>query len=160
MGEPGCPPILTAAVSKRPVHLRHPPTTTLVMGVRDRQGGEDVGRVHTTLRQTYPFASDLLLVTVVDLSRVPRLLHSFVRMRFRRSFRRSASMLPSTIDPADYIVSVQDWTGAIVRALSLDDGDQLVGALALPGVDGALRLRAPDAEGFAIQVVAALQSRG
>jgi hypothetical protein len=87
----------------------------LVLLFHDQSGEETVRTIQESLRARWPLASTLVVASVVNMSAIPGFLHSAARGVIERAYRQGARLLPSGLEPADYIVILLDEKGALYR---------------------------------------------
>lgn len=91
--------------------------------------------VNAPVRRVYADARHLLVASVVDLSRVPRLLRPMARPFMRRACDEARAQLPPGVDPDEYVVILVDGKGEVARALRLRPLDEQA-CVVLAGADG------------------------
>lgn len=93
----------------------------LGMVFHGRETVHAVVEINTTVRPLYPDPKPVILVSVVDLSIVPRLLHGAVRPMLEQAYDQAAREVPKGYDPADYVYLLPDWSGAVTKAFRVKD---------------------------------------
>jgi peroxiredoxin len=71
------------------------------------------------IREEYPSAAEVLIVTVVDLSPVPIILKGMAENFLKESYQKSAARLTEGSDPATYVVILPDWKGELLKAFGV-----------------------------------------
>jgi prolycopene isomerase len=77
-----------------------------------------------TLRTRYPAADDLLLVSVVDLHKLPKAFHKFAEREMQTVYDALVNNMPPEAALQEYAVILLDWAGHITRAIGLQDVDE------------------------------------
>ncbi|MFZ4826286.1 MAG: hypothetical protein ACOYLB_02925 [Phototrophicaceae bacterium] len=75
--------------------------------------------VHEKIRRVYPFASELLIISIADLQNVPKLLQYQVTTLLTTAYNNAVATLPSILPAEDYVVILPDWTGKVARSLDV-----------------------------------------
>lgn len=74
-----------------------------------------VADVTRAIRERYPQHTDVLVVTVADMQVVPRLMRGVATGMMESAYRQAAPQIPPGYDPADHLILLPDWDGAICR---------------------------------------------
>jgi hypothetical protein len=114
--------------------------------------------VNKTVRKKYPGADQVLVASIIDLRSFPSMFHSMVQPALEKAYFNAAGKVSAGADPADLVVLLPDWDGAVHDAvgvrestaqaavlvadaagliISRDQGDDPAGT-ALAAVDGLL----------------------
>ena len=80
--------------------------------------------VQEALRARFPAASEVAAASVIDISRVPRLLRSVVEPTLKKAYVEATKYIPSDLNAADYIIILPDWTGETSRAFGVRNVDK------------------------------------
>jgi hypothetical protein len=117
----GPPPAfsLTAVKSGRQISPESSRGNVLGLVFHGRETVQAVVEINTTVRPIYPDPKPVVLVSVIDLSIVPRLLHGAVRPLLEQAYDQAAREIPKGYDPADYAFLLPDWTGAVTKAFKV-----------------------------------------
>lgn len=107
---------LTAIKSGRQISPASSKGNVLGLIFHGRETVHAVVDINTTVRPLYPDPKPVVLVSVLDLSIVPRLLHGAVRPMLEQAYDQAAREIPKGYDPADYVFLLPDWTGAVTKA--------------------------------------------
>lgn len=107
---------LTAVKSGRQINPASAKGNILGLVFHSRETVQAVVEINTTVRPLYPEPKPVVLVSVLDLSIVPRLLHGAVRPALEQAYDQAAREIPKGYDPADYVYLLPDWTGAVTKA--------------------------------------------
>lgn len=93
----------------------------LGMVFHGRETVQAVVEINTTVRPLFPDPKPVILVSVVDLSIVPRLLHGAVKPMLEQAYDQAAREVPAGYNPADYVFLLPDWNGAVTKAFRVKD---------------------------------------
>lgn len=116
---------LTAVASQRVVTPASAGGAPLVLLFHNHQTLSAVRKLQAALRQgPYPRPADAFVAQVVDLRIVPRSLRPVAEAAMRRAYDDAARMLTPDLDPADIIVILPDWDGAVSRLFGVADAGQ------------------------------------
>lgn len=74
-----------------------------------------------SVRRSIPDAEQLPIALIVDLRVVPRLLRGTAERFMEGAYKEAASEVPDGYDPADHLILLPDWTGAVFRAYGVGD---------------------------------------
>jgi len=107
--------VLTAAGSKRKLDLRQLPAPTLLL-FHDQHANDAALAINMAVRQKLPTAAQILVGSVPDLSGVSRLFRSVAQVAMDKGFQDGAKRLSNGLDPADYILILPDWDGAVTKS--------------------------------------------
>ncbi len=124
VGQPAPHFQLKAVESHRVVSTDHPAARALVLTFHDETAMGAVRELQETVRDAYPAASDVLMASVVDLSRVPRMLRRVVEPVLKQAYAEAARFVPAEMDPADYIIILPDWTGEVAALFGAHRSDK------------------------------------
>ncbi len=106
---------LKAEVSERPVNLRST-TATLLLVFHSYQTASVVAEVIRTVRNLYPSPDQVLIAGIADMRVVPRLLRGTAKALIKNAYNDAARQVPPGQDPADHIIILSDWNGALYEA--------------------------------------------
>ena len=123
-GQPAPDFNLTAVKTRRRVSLRDCRGSVLGLVFHSRETLQAVIDIQTTVRPSYPDASVLTLASVVDLSRVPRLLRRMAEPILEQAVNQGYREVPDGYDPADYVFLLPDWQGHVSRSFQVRGADQ------------------------------------
>lgn len=112
---------LTAIKSGRQINLDTCKGDVLGMVFHGRETVQAVVEINTTVRPLFPDPKPVILVSVLDLSIVPRLLHGAVKPMLEQAYDQAAREIPKGYDPADYVFLLPDWNGAVTKAFRAKD---------------------------------------
>jgi hypothetical protein len=112
---------LTAIKSGRQVSLATCQGDVLGMVFHGRETVQAVVEINTTVRPLFPDPKPVILVSVLDLSIVPRLLHGAVKPMLEQAYDQAAREIPKGYNPADYVFLLPDWNGAVTKAFRAKD---------------------------------------
>ncbi len=111
--------VLTAAVSKREFRYSEPGTTSLLICLT-QETQKEAEAVEEAVRARWPLASDLLVVYVIDLRKVPGIFRGMAEHVMDKEYEKSLDVLTPEQDPVDYVIIMPDWQGETAKALDLD----------------------------------------
>lgn len=131
-GQPAPAFSLTAVKSGRQVSQKDCNGYVLGLIFHDRDTAGAVIDIQRTVRPKYPDLS-VTLASVIDLSRVPRLLHRMVKPFLEQVYEQASQEMPKGLDPADYIFLLPDWNGKVTKAFGAKNTDK---AAAIVVIDG------------------------
>lgn len=120
-GQPVPPFRLTAAVSGRVVS---PGVRPLVLLFHNQHSLDSVRDLQRTVRERYPSAQDIIVASVADVGRAPRLLRGVIEAALKRAYAEASKFVPSDLDPADYVVILPDWSGQVSKAFAVGNVDR------------------------------------
>lgn len=112
---------LTAIKSGRQISRATCQGDVLGMVFHGRETVQAVVDINTTVRPVYPDPKPVILVSVIDLSIVPRLLRGAIKPMLEQAYDQAASEIPAGYDPADYVFLLPDWNGAVTKAFRAKD---------------------------------------
>ena len=127
---------LTAAGSARKIDLRALPSPSLFV-FHGENNTDIVAEVNAALRGEFPDAAQLLIASVVDLHHIPRVFRSMANRAMNQAYTRSAELIPSELDPVQYVVILPDWDGSAAKSAGFDAVGENAG-IAVADVDGNL----------------------
>lgn len=126
MSQPVAPPLevgtaapafsLTAIGSGREVRPAAGSSQALMLVFHDQNSADQVQKMQMKVRARYADAQRLLIASVVDMSRVPRLLRPAAEAVMKGSYTKAAAAMPQGLDAADYVVILTDWDGKVSKA--------------------------------------------
>lgn len=82
-----------------------------------------IGQMNEAIRSRFPLASQVTVASVVALGQVPSLFHRLINLALKRAYRQAAREVPADFDPADYVLILPDWEGALCRDFQIGDVD-------------------------------------
>ncbi|MGI8865915.1 MAG: hypothetical protein ACR2G1_04195, partial [Rubrobacteraceae bacterium] len=75
--------------------------------------------INRAVRETHPSPDDVLVASVIDLSKVPPVYWLSVSLVLNTAYDKAAADLPEGADPADYVVILPDWSGLTSRKFGI-----------------------------------------
>ncbi len=114
-GTPAPPFFMTAEVNGRAVDLQSQAGALLLIFL-SYQTTAEVGNVTRAVREIYPSPDQVLIVGIADMRIVPRLLRGTAKAFIKSAYKEAASEVPAGEDPADHILILADWDGALYEA--------------------------------------------
>ncbi len=122
---------LTAIKSGRQINPASCKGDVLGLIFHGRETVQAVVDINTTVRPLYPDPKPVVLVSVLDLSIVPRLLHGAVKPMLEQAYDQAAREIPKGYDPADYVFLLPDWSGAVTKAFKAKDTGKLAAVVVI-----------------------------
>lgn len=122
---------LKAVKSNRQISPASAKGNVLGLVFHGRETVQAVVEINTTVRPLYPEPTPVVLVSVLDLSIVPRLLHGAVRPMLEQAYDQAAREIPKGYDPADYVYLLPDWTGAVTNAFRAKNTGKLAAVVVI-----------------------------
>lgn len=122
-GKPAPPFALEAEVSERPVNLQSVDGPLLLV-FHSYQTASTVAEVIRSVRQKYPLPEQTMIASVADMRVVPRLLRGTAKAFIKNAYNEASREMPAGQDPADHIVILADWEGALFDAYQVPRTDR------------------------------------
>ncbi|HEX6032089.1 MAG TPA: hypothetical protein VFY90_11725 [Tepidiformaceae bacterium] len=126
---------LKAAVSGRLVRLDQLEKPAVVM-MFGQNNSAQVDPVVEAVRAKYP-EEQVLLVSVADLSKLPKLLRKMAEGVMNGRYKGEAEKLRDGLDPAEHVVILPDWDGEVAPGFGLGPVDKQM-AMAVVATGGRL----------------------
>ncbi len=104
-----------AQVSHRPIDLSAAAGELLLI-FHSYQTAPVAARITRAVRELYPGPEQVLVASVADMRVVPRLLRGTARGIIKNAYREASKQVPAGQDPADHIIILADWNGALFKA--------------------------------------------
>jgi hypothetical protein len=104
-----------AAGSGREVSLRTCAGRRLVLIFHAQNTAWAAEQVNRAVRGRYLSSEEVMVASVMDLSIVPPLYWLTASVTIGQAYEKAAREVPSEVDPADYVLILQDWGGLISR---------------------------------------------
>jgi len=125
---------LTAAGSEKEVNLRRIGAPAIL--VFHGQDTADAARlVSKVVRARYPRPAEVFIASVIDLRSFPSMFRSMVQPALEKAYHHTAGKLPADADPAELVVLLPDWDGAVHDAVGVKDSPA-VAAVAVADREG------------------------
>ncbi len=86
-----------------------------------RETSDQPGPVIGAIRDTYPTAEELLIVSVADGRAFPRLIRKIAEQIMKSSYNDAVKNLEPGREPEDYVLIAPDWDGAVLTPLGIED---------------------------------------
>jgi hypothetical protein len=109
---------LTAAGSSREVNLRGIGVPVILI-FHGQDTGEAALEVNKSVRKLYPGVDEVFLASVIDLRSFPSMFRSMVQPAIEKAYYNAAGKVPPEADPADLVVLLPDWDGAVHEAVGI-----------------------------------------
>lgn len=123
-GQPAPSFRLTAAVSGRVIGPGLVGERPLVLLFHNQHTLAAVRELQEAVRQRYPSAQAVLVASVADTSKAPRLLRGVVEAALKHAYAEASKFVPAGFDPADYVIILPDWSGAVTKAFGVGNVDR------------------------------------
>ncbi|MBX7233956.1 MAG: hypothetical protein K1X65_06190 [Caldilineales bacterium] len=123
-GQPAPSFRLTAAVSGRVIGPGLVGERPLVLLFHNQHTLAAVRELQEAVRQRYPSAQEVLVASVADTSKAPRLLRGVVEAALKHAYAEASKFVPAGLDPADYVIILPDWSGAVTKAYGVGNVDR------------------------------------
>jgi hypothetical protein len=114
-----------AQVSQRPISLGAA-TGELLLIFHSYQTALAAARITRAVREVYPEPDQVLVASAADMRVVPRLLRGTAKAIIKNAYLEASRQVPAGQDPADHIIILADWTGALFEAYQVPDTNQQV----------------------------------
>jgi len=98
-----------------------------------RNTSEAVRSVNGPVRDEYPSAEQLLVISIADLHVVPGLLRGVVQAFIKDAYEEAIQELPQGWEPIDYLLILPDWDGKVTKAFQMKNTDGKAGLAVLDG---------------------------
>ena len=115
---------MEAVESGRAINPSQPDARRLVLVFQSQQTARALARIQDAVRERFPDADDVRIVSVVDLRSVPRMFRGMAKSALKQAYESAAKHLPDGWTPADYIVILPDWKGEFFRAFGVKDANE------------------------------------
>ena len=86
-----------------------------------RETSDQPEPVIRAIRDTYPTAEELLIVSIADGRAYPRLIHKVAEQIMKSSYNDAVKNLEPGHKPEDYVLIAPDWDGSLLTPLGIDD---------------------------------------
>ena len=104
-----------AQVIQRPISLKVAKGKLLLI-FHSYQTALVAARITRAVREHYHTPHQALIVSVAFMRVVPRLLRGTAKAIIKNAYTEAARQVPAGQDPADHIIILADWSGALFRA--------------------------------------------
>ena len=122
---------LTAIKSGRQISPASCKGDVLGLIFHGRETVQAVVDINTTVRPLYPDPKPVVLVSVLDLSIVPRLFQGAVKPMLEQAYDQAAREIPKGYDAADYVFLLPDWSGAVTKAFKAKNTGKLAAVVVI-----------------------------
>lgn len=136
-GQPAPDFTLTAVKSGLEISLRSCAGMVLGLVFHGRETVQAVVEINTAVRPVYPEPKPVVLVSVIDLSVVPRFLQRAVKPMLEQAYDQAAREIPKGYNPVDYVFLLPDWNGSVTKTFKAKGTDK---AAAIVVIDPAGRV--------------------
>jgi len=111
---------LTAAGSGREYNLRKLGVPALLV-FHGQDTADAALEVNKAVRRIHPDAGEIFIASVIDLRSFPSMFHGMVKPALEKAYFNAAGKVSEGADPADLVVLLPDWDGAVHDALGVRD---------------------------------------
>lgn len=95
--------------------------TTAVLVCVARETSSEAGPVVTAVRETYPTAEEVMVITVADTRPFPRVIRKIAEQLMKSAYNDAVKNLMAGRTPEEYVLIVPDWDGQVLGPLGIDD---------------------------------------
>jgi hypothetical protein len=95
-------------------------TTALIVFVA-RETSDQPSTVIEPVRERWPEASDVLVVSLADARPFPKLIRKIAEQIMKSSYNDAVKNLKPGRKPEDYVLIVPDWDGVVMTPLGIED---------------------------------------
>lgn len=145
---------IKAAVSGRQVTI--PADRLVVLLFHSQKTIEAVRVVQRAVREAAYSAETVLIASVLDLQKVPRLLRGVAEAAIEKVYRGIAEKVPPPYQPEEYVVILPDWKGSITAAYGVSGIDE-AGCVIVVNRQGMVAGRYQGTDDLGIETVTLLQ---
>ena len=103
---------LTAAGSEREVNLQKIGVPAILI-FHGQDTADSALEVNKVVRKKYPGVDEVFLASVIDLRPFPSMFRNMVQPALEKAYFNAAGKIPEGADPADLVVLLPDWDGAV-----------------------------------------------
>jgi hypothetical protein len=114
-----------AQVSQRPIDLATAKGDLLLI-FHSYQTATVAAKITRAVREVYQSPDQVLIASVADMRIVPRLLRGTAKAIIKNAYSEAANLVPAGQDPADHIIILADWSGALFKAYRVPPTTQQV----------------------------------
>lgn len=114
-----------AQVSQRPISLAAAKGKLLLI-FHSYQTAPVAARITRAVRELHQRPEQVLIASVADMRVVPRLLRGTAKAIIKNAYTEAARQVPAGQDPADHIIILADWRGALFEAYCVPSTSQQV----------------------------------
>jgi hypothetical protein len=110
---------LTAAASGREVNLGSIGVPTVLV-FHGQDTADAALQVNRSVRGRHPGADAVVVASVIDLRAFPRMFRNMVEPALEQAYHNAAGKVAPDADPADLVVLLPDWDGAVHDAVGVE----------------------------------------
>lgn len=114
--------VLKAVVSGREMALDET-DVPLVLVFHAQDTAQDAVAVNKAVRSVHRDPADVLVASVIDLRSFPSMFRGMVEAELEKAYHNAAGRLPEGADPADHVILLPDWDGAVYDALEIKNAN-------------------------------------
>jgi hypothetical protein len=111
---------LKAAGSEREISLRGIGTPALLV-FHGQDTADAALEINKAVRRDHPSADEVFIASVIDLRSFPSMFHGMVKPALEKAYYNAAGKVSEGADPADLVVLLPDWDGAVHDAVGVTD---------------------------------------
>ena len=100
-----------------------------------RETADQASPLVTAVRETYPSAAEVMVVTIADTRPFPRIIREVAEQLMKSSYNDAVKNLKEGRTPEEYVLIVPDWDGQLLGPLGIDDVTKTI-AIAVIDADG------------------------
>lgn len=145
---------MDAVESSRMINPSQPDARRLVLVFQSQQTARALAGIQDAVRERFPDADDVRIVSVVDLRSVPRMFRSMAKSALKQAYESAARHLPEGWTPAEYVVILPDWKGEFFQAFGVKDANEEAAVVVIDEQGVALgSLQGADLGGFVLPLL-------
>lgn len=95
--------------------------TTAVLICVARETSDQSSPVVTVIREAYPSAADVMVITIADTRPFPRIIRKVAEQLMKSAYNDAVKNLMEGRTPEEYVLIVPDWDGQVLGPLGIDD---------------------------------------
>ncbi len=146
---------LEAVESGRVINPSQPDARFLVLVFQSQQTARAMAGIQDAVREKFPDAGEVRIVSVVDLRGVPRMFRGMAKSAMKKAYEHGSEHLPAGWDPTEYIVILPDWKGEFFKAFGVENAEAHAAAVVVNRDGVVLGARqGPDLAPFVLDVIA------
>jgi hypothetical protein len=107
--------------------------TPAVLVAVARETSEQAGPCTGAIREVYPEASKVMIVSVADVRGIPKLLRKVVEQLMKSSYNDAVKNLQPGRTPEDYVLIAPDFDGEVLNPLGIEKTNERIAVIVLSG---------------------------
>jgi hypothetical protein len=104
-----------------------------------RESSEQAGPCTSAIRERWPLASQVMIVSVGDVRSIPKLLRKVVEQIMKSSYNDAVKNLQPGRTPEEYVLIAPDFDGEVLNPLGIEDVTKRIAVVVL-AADGSVAL--------------------